>query len=335
MPFWLRITLISIFALLLILWLIFRFALNMNSSPEDIAAYFENEAVKPTFKTYQYGAKTIHYADIGAVDKPTILFIHGSPGTWDAWKAYFKDKRLINDFRLIAVDRLGYGQSHREPVSSLYEQAAAFFPLLEQIPDSVAVIAVSHSFGGPVSARLAMEKPNSLAGLLIVAGLADPVYEKRLAIQSPMRKPALRWLLPPDMDASNREIVPLKQELQDMRPLWSQIKTPTVVMQGDKDMLVHKKHADFMEQALVNAPTEIIRLPAENHFTIWTQHELVVDQILRLGKGEAKWYKTLNISHMQLSISTKQTSFIQKIFHMTLPKNKAGHICPKQNLADN
>ena len=181
---------------------------------------------------------------------------------------------------MISVDRIGYGKSTPGAAqSSLLLQGKLIRPILDLIPEGVQTILVGHSFGGPVVYRMAMEYPEKIDALLILAGLADPANESRLLIQRPLRSKWLRWVLPPDMDVSNREIVPLKVELTEMIPYWHKIFIPTTIIQGGKDMLVGVAHADFAEDQLAHIPAKQIRLPQENHFIVWTQQALICEQL--------------------------------------------------------
>ncbi|MEM7654812.1 MAG: alpha/beta fold hydrolase, partial [Bacteroidota bacterium] len=257
-----------VLGVLLVAYLFFRFGMNFTKSDEEIAAKFANQAHQPAFRTYQVNGFEMHYADMGADTLPTLIFIHGSPGTWDAYLNYFLDPSLVGKYRMIAMDRIGYGKSDPgKAQSELQVQADLIAPLLATVPKEVPLIIVGHSFGGPVCIKLAMDHPHRIDGMMLLAGLADPVHEKRVYwLQTPFTHKALRWLLPPDMDVSNREILPLKGELKLIEDDWSTIQARTIVMQGGKDMLVAPPHADFVEAKLGHVPLEMVELPEENHF---------------------------------------------------------------------
>lgn len=280
----LKIVLYIILGLLLAGYLIFRFGMSgISQSQEKIDDFFSERNLSPKFDTYTVEGHHMHYVDIGATTLPTIIFIHGSPGSWDAFMQYMGDSSLLKCFRMISVDRIGYGKSDfRQPESSVYMQAACIQPLLDMVPDSVPVILVGHSFGGPIAYRMAMEYPDKIDGMLILAGLADPDKEKRLWIQKPLRSKWLRWLLPPMMDISNREIVPLKRELQIMKPMWGEITAKTTIIQGQKDILVHYAHGEFAMKMITNGEVKYISLPKANHFLPWSHYELVHQEILAL-----------------------------------------------------
>lgn len=75
--------------------------------------------------------RSIHYARIqsGPDTLPTVLFIHGPPGVWDAFVGFFADSALYNRAQLISVDRPGFGKSGLgQPEPSLRAQAADLAP---------------------------------------------------------------------------------------------------------------------------------------------------------------------------------------------------------------
>jgi pimeloyl-ACP methyl ester carboxylesterase len=72
----------------------------------------------------------------------------------------------------------------------------------------------------------------------------------------------------------------LKEELELMLPLWKTIAIPSVVIQGEEDMLVAPGNGAFADSMLVNAPHEIIMLKNQNHFLPWNQSDLVKSTIL-------------------------------------------------------
>lgn len=280
----LRYTAWGLFAIVVILWGLFRFGINMEMDAAEVAAFARNNPVAPEFHRYAYGDQEIHYVGQGPRNRPTLLFIHGSPGSWDAYARYFSDSSLYKHYRLISVDRLGYGQTTPgQPEPDLALQAEVFRPLLETIPLDQALIVVGHSYGGPVAVRMAMDYPDRIDGLLLVAGIADPDREKRFWVQPLLQYPAFRWLLPPSMDVSNREIVPLKQELTEILDRWDQIRAETIVIQGGEDSLVDPANADFTLNKLSHIPASLVWLPGEDHFLIWTHYLLIKSAIQDLS----------------------------------------------------
>ncbi len=106
-------------SVLLLVGLLTR-CVSISMSDKKISEYFATKAVKPTFGVVQVEKRFIHYAAIGADTLPTVLFIHGSPGSWDAFIGFFADSTLYTRARLISVDRPGFGKSGKgKPVPVL------------------------------------------------------------------------------------------------------------------------------------------------------------------------------------------------------------------------
>lgn len=260
--------------------------ISVRMSDRKIADYFASRPVKPTFGTINVYDRSIHYACIGSTHSgadtlPPVLFIHGSPGAWDAFIGFFADSSLYNRAQLIAVDRPGFGKSGLgEPERSLSAQATYIAPLLRLSHSSRKPILVGHSMGGPVAARLAMDYPEQVGGLILVAPSIDPDLEKKEWYRPIGNVFPFRQWLPTELDVSNQEIMALKGELQHMMPLWATIRVPVVVIQGEDDSLVPPGNAAFAKRMLTNAPVTIQMIPNMNHFIPWRRPDLIHDAIL-------------------------------------------------------
>jgi len=255
---------------------------SVRMSDKRVAAYFANRPAKPTFETVKMDHRSIHYARIGADTLPTVLFIHGSPGAWDAFIGFFVDSSLYSRAQLISVDRPGFGKSDLgKPERSLKAQAADIAPLLRLSRSDQKPILVGHSLGGPVAVRLAMDYPDQVSGLILVAPSIDPALEKKEWYRPIGNVFPFRQWLPTELDVSNQEIMPLKSELQQMMPLWASIRVPVIVIQGEDDPLVPAANAIFAERMLINASVTIQMIPKMNHFIPWSRPGLIHDAILR------------------------------------------------------
>jgi pimeloyl-ACP methyl ester carboxylesterase len=190
---------------------------------------------------------------------------------------------LLNKAQLISVDRPGFGYSNfgfAEP--SLEKQAAFLKPIIEQHKKQRPIILVGHSLGGPVICRMAIDYPELIDGLVIVAGSIDPTLEPKEWFRAPLATPFLSWIMPRSLRASNKEIYRLKPQLEAMIPLYPKIKASTIVIQGGKDDLVAPGNADFAKKMIINAPVKLILKADMNHFVPWEHPELIRDAILEL-----------------------------------------------------
>ncbi|MBO0932341.1 alpha/beta fold hydrolase [Fibrella aquatilis] len=254
---------------------------SIRMSDRKVTDYFANKRVKPVFETIKQGEHSLHVARIGADTLPMVLFIHGSPGSWDAFIDFFADSTLYSRAQLVAVDRPGFGKSElgkAEP--SLQVQAARIAPVLQRAKARLKPILVGHSLGGPVAARLAMDYPNLVGGLILVAPSIDPALEKQEWYRPVGNAFPIRYWLPTELAVSNREILTLKGELEQMRPLWPGIRVPVIIIQGEDDPLVPPGNAAFAKQMLTNAPVTVQMIPKMNHFIPWRRPDLIHDAIL-------------------------------------------------------
>ncbi len=260
--------------------------IRLHKTDREIAKYFRDAPVKPRFQTYTHHGRQMHYPEIGADTLPLVVFVHGSPGSWDAFIDFFKDSVLYRQAHLIAVDRPGYGKSeYGTPELSLKEQAALLAPVLAQSPSWKKPVLVGHSLGGPVVVRMAMDYPGQVGGLLLVAPSIDPQLEKKEWYRPVGNWGLVRKLLPTELDVSNQEILPLKAELEKMLPLWKTIRVPVTVIQGDADVLVPPANAAFAQHMLVAAPVEMVMLPGVNHFIPWSNPQEIQQAIFKHLSG--------------------------------------------------
>lgn len=277
----LRYRFLVIFILIVTLSYLTSGCFSFRMSKSELDDFFKNKPSKPTLHQYVKDDWKINYADIGDKEKPTIIFVHGAPGSLSAFIHYLGDSLLLSKAHIITLDRPGYGYSNfgiSEP--SLERQVKLLKPILELSKSDQPTILVGHSLGGPVIARMAMDLPDLVDGLILVAPSIDPELEPEEWFRFPLHTPFLRWLLPKSFRVTNDEIYFLKDELEKMLPLWKGIDVPVTVIQGGKDNLVHPGNADFAKEKLINAPVTVVFKEDMNHFVPWNNYDLIKNAIL-------------------------------------------------------
>ena len=231
------------------------------------------------------GSGRIHVATSGDTTAARrVLFVHGSPGTWEAWRGFLSEPRLRERALLLAPDRPGFGGSSRgEAEPSLARQAAAMAAVLDDSPGAAnaPAVVVGHSLGGPIAVKLAIERPDLVGALLLVAPSVDPALEKRRWFNHAGSLRLVQWFLPVDWIASNRELWPLREELEAMLPDWSSIASEVIVVQGEKDRLVPAANADFAERML-DGRADVRRYPDDGHFILWQKPETLTGPLIEL-----------------------------------------------------
>lgn len=255
---------------------------NFLWSQRELEHYFRNKAITPVAHQLVWNDGSVHYMTAGADSLPVILFIHGAPGGWTDYTRYFGDTLLLQQARLIAYDRPGYGRSGcGKAHTSLDKQVQVAVAILRQAAPNKPFIVVGHSYGGPIAARLAMLQPQNLRALVLIAPAIDPENEKQFAINRIITAlPVLQQLLPCSLLSAYHEKMTHVAELKLMASDWSRISVPTYYMYGKHDNIVPPVNVVFA-QKMIKAPLYITEFPKGNHFLPWNQRDSVRSVLLR------------------------------------------------------
>lgn len=234
----------------------------------------------PQTQTVSLQGHALHYARMPGRGVTPLLFVHGSPGDWKGWARFLEMPSLQDYGPRIAVDRPGYGGSEPGAVMpDLRAQAQLLAGLLKDQPPAVLV---GHSLGAPLIAWMAIDHPERVCGLVMVAGAVDPQREAPRWYNRFAQSALGRGLLPEDLLRSNTEIMALQAQLQRLDPVWSQLQRPLVVVQGDRDRLVDPRSVDYLQQRVPAAQLQVIRVPDQGHLLMWKRPALVAEAIRRL-----------------------------------------------------
>lgn len=101
-----------------------------------------------------------------------VFLIHGASSHIGTWKPTIVPM-LKDEFRLAAYDRPGMGYTTDRPAGSdtLAMQAKVAAGVIEQLGLKKPVV-VAHSWGGAVALRLALDRPDLVGGLVLIAPVA-------------------------------------------------------------------------------------------------------------------------------------------------------------------
>ena len=83
----------------------------------------------------------------------------------------------------------------------------------------------------------------------------------------------IRWFTPSALRVCNQEIIPLKEELEEMMTGWKGINIPVSIVQGEEDNLVPKENAYFAKSMMsTNLKVETLMVKGGNHFILWNEY---------------------------------------------------------------
>lgn len=138
-------------------------------------AYRIRKMFPPEGKFVDVGADRLHYVEYG--EGPPIVFVHGLCGQLRNF-AYLDLQRLAKSHRVILVDRPGSGRSTRGPRSSanVYAQARTIAMFIATLGLDKPVV-VGHSLGGAISLALALNHPQSVSRIALIAPLTHTETE--------------------------------------------------------------------------------------------------------------------------------------------------------------
>ncbi len=122
--------------------------------------------------------RTVHLFDRGPKDAGpfrTIVMIHGASGNLREMAFAFA-KKLPDDIRMLAIDRPGHGYTERIDMrgdADLGVQARMIAETMAARGIDRAVI-LAHSLGGAVAMRLALDHPERVSALVLLAPVTHP-----------------------------------------------------------------------------------------------------------------------------------------------------------------
>ena len=241
--------------LILAVWVFLSQCIIMKERWSDKKAYriFKSKNVPLQIHDTIITTSHIHYAITGADTLPTLVFIHGSPGTWRHYMKFMWDSAMRKKFRIVAIDRPGFGFSNFGEAMHLQQQSNIILPVLEKLKTTQPMILVGHSMGGPVAVKLAADNPTLFNTIVIVAGSIDVAQEKKESWRKMMNVRPLYWFLPGAFGPSNTELLYLKKDLIPLQNDFKNITCNVLFVHGDKDTWVPIGNIAYGNKMMVNA----------------------------------------------------------------------------------
>lgn len=251
---------------------------SFTMSEESIKQYYQQHPPLPILNTLVLPNAQLHYATSKNESEHLLLLIHGAPGAWFGYKEYLHDSSLLAHFKIIVPDRLGYNQS-TDTLASVAQQAASLAQLLRRFPHQKVTV-LGRSYGAPIAARLAMDYPELVDALVLVAPACAPHLEKFWWFSGPSNTPFARFFLPKYVNRASDEKFMHTAQLQQMQGLWATIRCPVSIVQGGKDWIIDVRNGAYVDSALVNAPHKYVFLPENGHLLTTERPDIIRELIL-------------------------------------------------------
>ena len=265
--------------------LVFDHFVQFRKSDDQLLRFFRDNNVPGVIKYYKGKERTIRYIVIGADTLPTLFMLHGAPSSLSIYEGYFTDSLFLKNFRMVAVDRPGYGGSgFGNPEPSIEKQSQMLWPILKSVSgNSKPLMMVAGSYGTSVACRMVMDHPGVADGMVLIAPSLAPAEEKVFWFTPIVEFPLVRWFIPKMFQSANTEKIHHESELRKMLPLWSRVTIPVFYLQGANDRLIYTSNAKFAKQAMINVPyLDIEFLKDRPHFFAYSDRMIIRQKIIDL-----------------------------------------------------
>ncbi len=204
-----------------------------------------------------------------------LVFLHGAGSTREVWQAqwlYFSDRAKV-----VAPDLPGHGDSSGKSQDTIDAYADVVVKLADKLGLGKCVL-VGHSMGGAIAQRIALLHPELLAGLVLVATGArlrvmPQVFSAIQTDYGQYVELASSFSMSPSADVNTRSL--FREILAhcaaqaahndftacnrfDIMDTLAAIKTKTIIIAGDRDMMTPLKYAQFLNQKIEASQLVII-----------------------------------------------------------------------------
>jgi len=260
---------------------------EFRSSDSSFTQLFESEGYE-SYKVdrVEHADRVMRYVWAGSKSKPALIMIHGSPSSSAFWKAFFRDSTLRSEYRLVAVDRPGYGFSNFGTIEPDIEiQAELVEEVIREIDEGNGVYMLASSYGGPVAAKAAMDLGDEVDGVIFQSSSLIPGEETTYKFTHWTKPQWIANLLPTTIRMANEEKLSHRAALTKIEDGWSKIRSHIVFLHGADDGLVYPTNSKVASKRSVNAKSNKIHIfPGRGHDLYWTERPALIDQLVNLKR---------------------------------------------------
>ncbi|MEM7009590.1 MAG: alpha/beta hydrolase [Thermodesulfobacteriota bacterium] len=215
--------------------------------------------------------------------RPTLLFIHGAGQSSSTWR--FQKDRFSGSskFNFIAIDLPGHGKSEGEGFRTIAEYKSFLIEFIETLKLNRPIL-IGHSMGGGIAMLIAIQNPEIVNALVLVATGAKLSVAQQTLIAAKDNYKEFCELASQRMFAED-SLEELKHEFRDgllsIRPEVSygdliacnefnilndldKIAHPTLIISSDKDILTPIKYGEYLHQNIYGS--EFHQIKGSGHF---------------------------------------------------------------------
>ena len=240
----------------------------------------------------------MRYAEQGDEKGEPVILIHGFT---DSWFSYSRVLPLLDKkYRVYAIDQRGHGESDRPLKGYAMKDFAADILAFMDAKNITKATVVGHSMGSFVAMQTVLDAPQRIEKLVLigtattarndvtldlqksVGNLKDPINEKFVrdfqvstsaqtlpgeflneVVKQSMKLPARVW------QAALAGVM-----AEDYKPKLAKIKTPTMILWGDKENIFLRGEQELLKAKIVNSILKVY--PETGHSPHWERPEAFV-----------------------------------------------------------
>jgi pimeloyl-ACP methyl ester carboxylesterase len=218
--------------------------------------------------------------------KTPIVFIHGWQQDCHSFTPLVPF--LFKQHRLFLIELPGFGKSN---LPKTINSSADYARILEEwlLKKKLApIILVGHSFGGKIAALIAYHNPKIIAKLILIASSGIPEskiwYHFKMLVPPWIKRIIAPLLVSRDYKSAGN-LQPLFKNIvkEDLRPIYPQIKSPTLIIWGKEDKELPLKFGKAIHQLIPKSRLEIV---SGNHFVFQQNPQEIADLIANFIKNK-------------------------------------------------
>ncbi|MDH5414147.1 MAG: alpha/beta hydrolase [Flavobacteriaceae bacterium] len=266
--------------LILILGILIAAHLMLKPKSDDkVLEKLDNAFHKPFISHNKY--KNFEYRVIAmqkVIDStlPTLVFVHGSPGSPLDFARYFKDSLLNNKSNILGYERVGYGLMNAGNIQgSIKSELEILHDVIKNIP-SERIVLIGYSYGGTI----VLASPKNYKFKVSLASAISADLEPMFWILNLYKWSITRPLIPKIVQAAAKEKYAHLTDLPKYETLWTISESPVINIQGDKDWIVPYENSLILEPKFRDKDFKMVTIQGGGHALIWSDFDLIKNEIL-------------------------------------------------------